>query len=230
MSIGEHDIFTPPAVINSVVPIIVENAMTAIESNFEQSLQENLTLYLHQDIDEANIFQANREISIARYALTQQAESYFKAIQILNKFLEVANLNSGNAIDKNILTNVMTAIATIESKSKSLIETVHQVTRLIKDASTIDIDKSALRTIVVNIPVLVKQSISRISGDDQLAESVSLNLNNSISELMTACRLDRDQLLPSTSTNMQEKGINAEQFVDLFNSVPSQPRAGELLM
>ena len=200
--------------------------------NFEQALSENLSLYLQtaEIEDGANLFQANREIAIARFALTQQAQSYYQAIQILTTFLEAVQETQVQQFDQKMLSNVMTTIATIEAKSKSLIETVRSVTSLLKEAASIDIDKSALRTIVVNIPVLVKNSISKISGDDQLAESVSLNLNNSISELMTACRLDRDQLLPSTSTNMQEKGINAEQFVDLFNSVPSQPRAGELLM
>jgi hypothetical protein len=165
--------------------------------------------------------------------LTQQAQSYYQAIQILTTFLEAVQETQVQQFDQKMLSNVMTTIATIEAKSKSLIETVRSVTSLLKEAASIDIDKSALRTIVVNIPVLVKQSISRISGDDQLAESVSLNLNNSISELMTACRLDRDTLLPSTAANAQEKGINPEQFMDLFSSVPSQPlspKTGELLM
>jgi len=192
-------------------------------STFEQALSENLSLYLATPSnDDTNLFQANREIAIARYALTKQAESYYSAINILSTFL---NSSTAEKVDQNTLTNIMTAIATIEMKSRSLIETVHSVIQLLKDASEIDIDKSALRTIVVNMPVLVRQSINKITGDDSLAESISLSLNNQISDLLTACRLERDTLLPSTSTNAQERGINPEQFVDLFNTVPTSPNS-----
>lgn len=186
---------------------------------FEQALQENLSLYITpQELNGKDFFQCTREISIARFALNQQAKAYYASVEIWTELL--SNLST-QATDAKTLTDINMILATIENKSRSLIESSRQVTDLIGRVVSMDVDKTALRTMLFNLPNLVKDSITKISGNKQLAEDISLNLNNQISEMMIAFRFTEGKT--TLIENQEPIGISFEQLDSMVNSVPSQP-------
>lgn len=195
------------------------------KQSFEEALQENLALYTSSSPSSPDLFQAHREISIARYALSQQALAYSRAVQILTTILEesVADLST----DPKLLTNIMVVINNIESRSEKLIDSVQKVTTLLGDVVNLDVDKAALRSMLVNLPSLVKDSITQISSDPHLADEISGALNSRISQLMIAMRFDGGAIIDcvnnsNTSLN-QRQGITYDEYSTLLNSVPTQP-------
>lgn len=191
-----------------------------VKDPFEQALQENLSLYIApQELNGKDFFQCTREISIARFALNQQAKAYYASVEIWTELL--SNLSS-QATDAKTLTDINMILATIENKSRALIESSRQVTDLIGRVVSMDVDKTALRTMLFNLPSLVKDSITKITGNGELAENISLNLNNQISEMMIAFRFTEGKTDPSNQ--QQPIGISFEQLDSMVNSVPSQPQ------
>lgn len=191
----------------------------AVTDSFESALQENLSLYTCDTPESShNLFQFHREISLARYALSQQAAAYHKATQIFMAFLEDAE---NQQVSPTLLTNVMQQLSAIENKSKSLIDSVQKVTSLLGQAVNIDVDKAALRTMLLNLPSLVQQTISTISGNPDLAQEISLNLNAKISGMMVALRFAESDATPMAGGGAT--GITFDQFNNLLNSVPTQP-------
>lgn len=186
---------------------------------FEQTLAENLALYTMQpDVSGKDLFQTHREISYARYALSQQAQSYAKAIELLTHVLDIHP--SEVYSQPKLLTDVMVAINAIEVKSISLIRSVREVTELLGRAVNIDIDKAALSSIVLRLPSLVRESIAQISNDPELAQRISTNLDNRLSDLMIAFRFNPQQQTPESSESV---GITFNQYAQLHDTVPTQP-------
>jgi hypothetical protein len=191
----------------------------ATSDTFEQALQENLSLYTSPSQSE-NLFSFQREVSIARFALSQQAIAYHKATLIFMAFLEDAE---NQPVTPQLLTSVMQQLSAIENKSRSLIESVQKVTSLLGQAVNIDVDKAALRTMLLNLPGLVEQTIITISGDSSLAQDISVNLNNRISEMMVSLRFSDGREADNMLNGGQTQGITFDQFNNLLNSVPTQP-------
>lgn len=192
------------------------------KSDFEESLKENLLLYVcDPDVQGRDLFQVHREISIARYALSQQAQAYAKAMEFLTNLLEKAIEQSEKpGIDHaKIVSNIMVAIGTIESKSALLINSVKTVTELLGAAINIDVDKAHLRSMVVALPSLVKESISSLTQDEQLASKVYNNLNNRITEMMIALRFQDGET--TTFGIEDQRGITLDQYNEMINSVPT---------
>lgn len=179
-------------------------------------LKENLSLYSDFADDSQNIFNATREIAIARYALNCQAQSYARAVEILTNMLD-SLINSG-AEDAKTLSSVMLAIQTIENKSKLLIESVKEVTSLLGDVVNIDVDKAALRQMLINLPSLVEETITTISDDATLANQISSTLSSRIDSMMVAFRFDA----PQTHKTQNDSNLLL-QYSNLINSVPTQP-------
>lgn len=189
--------------------------------SLEEKLNETIELYITDPIDysDPNFFKATREIKLARYALQKQAEFYSVAVEVYTELLRTAAANAPSNAES--LRNIMVAINQIELKSQSLIDSIHRVTELIGKAVTIDIDKAALSHMVLRLPSLIKESISKVSDNPELAERISSNLDSKISELMLAFRFSQPSAIAEPSE--QTPGISFEQYQNLFNSVPTQP-------
>jgi len=178
---------------------------------FEQVLSDNLALYTQPS--QQNLFSTNREISYARYALTQQALSYQRAVELLSAFLESA---ASQEINAKLLTDVMVSINAIEQKSISLIRSVREVTSLLNQAVNIDIDKAALSSFVSRLPSLVRETVNRI--DPNLSDKIASSLDVQLSEMMVAFRFNQQ-----TITQSNPQGITFDQYAQLHDSVPNQP-------
>ena len=196
--------------------------MTHFSTSFEQALQDNLALYTTQpDVSGKDLFQTHREIAYARYALTQQANTYAKAVEILSTLLETAT--EGAVHNAKLLTDIMVAINAIEMKSISLISSVRAVTELLGRAVNIDVDKAALSSMVLRLPSLVRETISSASNDPLLADKIAGSLDAKISEMMVAIRFNSVDYAGAALDGPQ--GISYEQYVSLHDTVPSQPPA-----
>lgn len=196
-------------------------------TEFEQALATNLALFTQPNsAPDANLFQVGREISLARLALSNQAHSYYRAISILNNMLNAVEQefeNNGHIFQPEMLRNIMTALSSIEARSKSLIDSVKAVTSLVKEAVNIDVDKASLRTLLVNMPSMIEKTVEKVSGDSQLAKNISISLNNEISGVMMAFRFDESGFNAAASPNNPQQGINIDQFKMMCSSVPTQP-------
>lgn len=196
-------------------------------NEFTQALESNLATYLTSSNDDINLFSTRKEISIARYALSAQALAYQTSMSILFDLLD----NVRNTINDNnhkAFTDIMTMLASIEAKSRALIESAQKVTQLLGEAVKIDVDKSALRTLLLNTPALLEETITTVSGDSQLASKISFSFNAKINELMIACRLNRDELVLNGQT--QQNGIDIDDYYAIINSIPSQPNMQQELI
>lgn len=189
--------------------------MIASNKTFDQLLEENLSLYTAFPEQGQSIFSLNREVAIARFALSKQAEAYSLAVEILTELLYQVRDNSDKS---NSLTSVMVAIQSIEQKSQSLIDSVQKVSTLLGSIVNIDVDRAALRNMLINLPSLVKETISSIAGDSQLAERISSGLDARISNMMIAFRFD-SFVAP---VGQQPQGIVLEQYSQMVDSVPTQ--------
>lgn len=190
------------------------------QRTFEEALEENLALYTElPDTSNQNLFQAHREISLARYALSKQAEAYAKAIEIL---MDVIDNSVNQSSNPKALTDIMMAINAIESKSRSLIQSVQQVTQLLGQAVNIDVDKANLSALILRLPSLVRDSITHVSNDTQLADRISSTLDSRISEMMIACRFTTAF---SPLEQQQSPAITLDQYSSMINSIPTQPQA-----
>lgn len=188
------------------------------QRSFEQALEDNLALYTElPDTSNHNLFQTHREISVARYALSKQAEAYAKAIEIL---MDVIDNSVNQSSNPKALTDIMMAINAIESKSRSLIQSVQQVTQLLGQAVNIDVDKANLSALILRLPSLVRDSISHVSNDPQLADRISSTLDSRISEMMIACRFTTAS---SPLEQQQSPAITLDQYSSMINSIPTQP-------
>jgi len=194
--------------------------------NFEQALQDNLKLYTSapEELDGGDIFQTHREVALARYALTQQAHAYAKAVEILNTLLETAaeKVNS----DPKQLSHIMVCIQSIETKSAALIDSVHRVTKLLGEIVNIDVDKAALRNMIVRLPSAVRSTIEQLSGDNHLADQIASSLSSRIDSMMVAFRFNDERSSGvNSSTSFQETETSTEnlmlQYNNLINSVPT---------
>lgn len=185
--------------------------------NFDEMLKENLILYstFSEDIEDANIFNTTREIAIARFALNSQAKAYARAVEILTSMLD-----SLNGSEASQLSSIMIAIQTIENKSKQLIESVRAVTALLGEIVNIDVDKAALRQMLINLPSLVEDTISTISDDPNLATRISTSLSNRIDSMMVAFRFNDVTPTQSQRENNVSDGLLL-QYSNLINSVPT---------
>lgn len=189
------------------------------DEDFEKSLQETLALYVAPpDVSGRDIFQVHREIAIARLALNNQARAYAKSIEVLFQILDKI-VNSPIADEGKAITNIMSAINMIEVKSANLIKSVKDVTELLGNAINIDVDKAHLRTMLINLPSLVKKSITTLTNDDQLADKIFCNLNSQITDMMVAFRFsDGSNGVPLLE---DDKGITLQQLNEMVNSVPT---------
>ena len=187
------------------------------KKDFEQELQDNLELYT-QDLPSHNLFSTHREISLARFALSQQAHSYAKAIEILLLILEAASEQA--ATNPKLFTDVMVAINAIENKSVALINSVRSVTELLGRAVNIDVDKASLSCMMLRLPSLVKETISQASGDTDLADKISGSLNSRITEMMVAFRFNPNSLQP----HQDVQGITYDEYASLHDTIPQQPQ------
>lgn len=189
-----------------------------VTDSLKQALQENLSLYCtQQEYNGKDFFQTHREISIARFALSKQAESYFIAIDIFTAML--LDIQSQVTHDAKQITSILSILSNIESKSQSLLASARQVTELLGKAVNIDVDKANLKSMLLNLPDLVQSSITQVTGNDLLAQEVAVNLNAKISEMIVAFRF-RDY----TEQSQSEAGnpaITFEQFSSMINSVPT---------
>lgn len=185
--------------------------------NFDEMLKENLILYstFSEDIEDANIFNTTREIAIARFALNSQAKAYARAVEILTSMLD-----SLNGSEASQLSSIMIAIQTIENKSKQLIESVRAVTALLGEIVNIDVDKAALRQMLINLPSLVEDTITTISDDPNLATRISTSLSNRIDSMMVAFRFNDVTPTQSQRENNISDGLLL-QYSNLINSVPT---------
>lgn len=185
--------------------------------NFDEMLKENLILYstFSEDIEDANIFNTTREIAIARFALNSQAKAYARAVEILTSMLD-----SLNGSEASQLSSIMIAIQTIENKSKQLIESVRAVTALLGEIVNIDVDKAALRQMLINLPSLVEDTITTISDDPNLATRISTSLSNRIDSMMVAFRFNDVTPTQSQRENNVSDGLLL-QYSNLINSVPT---------
>jgi hypothetical protein len=190
---------------------------------FEKALAENLSLYCCEaPFHGKDLFQTHREVALARYALTQQANTYQFAIQLLTRMLEESTDSA--TTNPKLLTSVMVAINSIEQKSVHLISSVRAVTDLLGKAVAIDVDKAALSSILLRLPALVKESISSISDDPLLADQISSNLDIRLNEMMQTLRFNPDHLSSQASASGYSNiGITFDQYQSLHDSVPAQP-------
>ena len=204
------------------------------ETNFEKELEDNLALYTkHINTTSKDLFQCHREISLARYALSKQAESYAMAIDILMSILEKHRNTKFDAKEDGsvkILTNILQMIEHIENKSKALISSASQVTQLIGAVVDIDVDKATLSHMLINLPNLVEETVSDISGNKDMAQMVSIRLGEVISGLMSQIRFTESKLehkSNSSDTNVESISLIQDQVTLMINSVPgsqnSQP-------
>lgn len=187
---------------------------------FEEELRENLLLYTSSSpVSGKDLFQCHREIAIARYALSKQAETYATAVTILTQLLErkLPHLNLEDPNSANLLSAVMRAISDIEEKSQRLILSVQQVTQIVGKIVDIDVDKAALRGMLVQLPVLVKESINQLSNDPNLADSISSSLSEKITDFFSSIRFDTVSL----DHNSQSTDTILDQVDQMINSVPA---------
>lgn len=185
---------------------------------FDEALRENLSLYCSaSDVPLSELFSTHREISIARLALEKQAQTYFLAIETLNAMLDNAMKNPND----KILQTILVTVSAIEEKSSKLIESAQRTINLLGSVVEIDVDKARLRAMIVSLPSLVKEVISSVSGNPEMAESISLNLNNRISDMMVAIRFD-ERNTPVVGNGGESAAITLETYRELINSVPSE--------
>lgn len=189
---------------------------------FDEVLKENLATFCSDsEFSHQNLFQATKEIAIARLALQKQAEFYLKAVELLTILLE--NAASTLAGDPKIVHQILASIDSIEQKSIALIKSSREVTGLLGQAVNIDIDKAALSQMLIRLPTLIKQVIEDNTSDPQVAERIASSLDSKLSELMVAFRFDSTSLSPAT-VDGEVKGISFDQYSSLYNTVPSQPQ------
>lgn len=185
---------------------------------FDEALAENLSLYCSQsDVPLSELFSTHREISIARLALEKQAQTYFLAIETLNAMLENAMKNPND----KILQTILVTVSAIEEKSAKLIDSAQRTINLLGSVVEIDVDKAKLRAMVVSLPHLVKDVINSVSGNSEMAESISLSLNNKISDMMVAIRFDERNAAVS-GTGGESAAITLDVYRELINSVPGE--------
>lgn len=189
-----------------------------VTDSLKQALQENLSLYCtQQEYNGKDFFQTHREISIARFALSKQAEAYFIAVDIFTHML--LEIQSQVSYDTKQITSILSILSNIESKSQSLLNSARQVTELLGKAVNIDVDKANLKSMLLNLPDLVQSSISQVTGNQDLAQQIAVSLNAKVSEMMVAFRF-RDY----TEQSQSEAGnpaITFDQFSAMINSVPT---------
>lgn len=193
-----------------------------LKQSFDDQLAENLQLYVaDSEIPHQNLFNIQREISIARYALTKQAEAYAKGIEVFFRCLEIATDEA--VMNPKLFADIMVAINAIETRSQSLIASVQKVTGLLGQVVNINIDKAALSHLILRLPSLTKEAITQVSGDSLLAERVSSDLNHRVSSLMVALRFSEDLKPVSEQQQESSSGITLEEYTGLFDTIPSQP-------
>lgn len=206
----------------TVNPSYIPNNLPS-NSDFENELADTVQAYcVNPSIDPQNLYNVTREITIARLALDRQAQMYSKSVTMLTSLLEkrFADIKLDDQKAAQLLASVMQSINYIEAQSTSLINSVEKVIKLVGTASNIDIDKGALKTILVNLPSLVKESISSISKDENLAESISSSLNQKISDFFVAIRFSERG--DTTISNQPQQMDNIlDQVNQMINSVPT---------
>lgn len=187
--------------------------------HFEKILRENLARFTAPP-DQTNIelFQVHHEISIARYALTCQAQAYHKAVEVFSLLLEQ---QSEQLLENpNLLTQILTNLSQIEMKSKALIESVQKVTGILGQAVNIDIDKASLASVLVRLPTLISNAITNISHDPELADRISTSVSVQLDDVIRKIRFEPNELL-GTPNNSGTNGIDLNQFAALVNTVPT---------
>lgn len=188
---------------------------------FEQVLEDNLALYVSDpDFPDQHLFKTHREISLARYALSKQAEAYARTVEILLTLIDRAIDRQDPTTNPQLLSNLMVNLAEIERRSSALINSVRSVTELLGKAVTIDVDKASLSALVIRLPSLVRESINKVSNDPHLADRVSSSLDSKISELMIAMRFTS---VSGDGAQVAGAPITVEQYHGLINTIPQQP-------
>lgn len=191
------------------------------KKSLQEALQENIKTYIAPPhLSGPDIFQAHHELSIARFALTKQAEVYYKAVEILTEKLDQASSLSQD--DPKLFSDVMVCLNAIELRSIKLIESAQKVTTLLKSVVDLDVDKASLRTMLVNLPSLVKDAIASCTQDENLADKISFSLSCRIDSLMTEFRFREESQLPTVNAG-NTPAITHEDYLQLLNSVPTQP-------
>lgn len=156
-----------------------------------------------------NFFQTTNEIAIARYALDQQAQSYYTTIKALKLLLS----SQIQDLTEQSLGRIMNLLSMIELKSTSLISSAEKVSHLIGDAVQIDYDKASLQAVLLSLPSLIRE----LGSTEELAASVE----SRIDEMLSSLRFSEK----STHSLQRSEpiGITLEQYTSLLDSVPVQP-------
>ena len=184
--------------------------------HFEKVLRENLARFTAPpDQTNLELFQVHHEISIARYALTCQAQAYHTAVEVFSSLLE--HQSETLLENPNLLTQILTNLSQIEMKSKALIESVQKVTAILGQAVNIDIDKASLASVLVRLPSIINSSIANISHDPELADRISTSVSVQLDAVINQLRFAEQPLL----TNSPTQGISQDDFARLVNSVPT---------
>ena len=170
-----------------------------------------------------SLFSTHREISIARYALSQQAEAYHKAVSLLQNLLDSQQDFSANdpAAAARALTNIFQLVQSIENKSQKLIESSQRVTQLLGQAVSIDVDKVSLYVLVTGLPAMLRDVLLSITNDETLTSRVCTQLSSQLESTLSKLRFS-PQVSQQTPIGITQDIVES-QYLDMINSVPSQP-------
>ena len=162
----------------------------------------------------------HREISIARFALEKQFRAYAIALENLNALLEFQTQETVTHSGPNpqaVATSIFTLINTIEAKSERLIRSAKEVTEILGNAVSIDIDKANLHSLLISLPALLRETVEHTTSNPQLASEISRSLTERLESLMHSVRFSNESLPQQQST----PGITFEQYSQMVESVPT---------
>lgn len=168
----------------------------------EEALRENMLSYAKHTYEE-NIYHTQKEIALARYALTKQAEAFH---ELINSPETKKFINEHPVVGSQLL----------EQRSRALIESSTLVSRLVQSAVNTDINKAEIHALLSSLPDIISTEIKHIGGTESAAAAALQRITLRISDL-------RDKLKYENTQYTQQAGITYEEYGELLQSVPTQP-------
>ena len=186
-------------------------------SDLDAVLQENLSRFCQPPSDDS-LFQTHREISIARYALNQQAEAYHRSINLLQTLLEAQQIPANTSDIPRILSSVFSLVQAIEAKSQKLIESAQRVQALVGSAVSLDVDKAKLHNLCLSLPHMLRECLHSLDCEEEVTSKITDMLSQKLSHAMSSLRFAS----PVQAAPVLDNGLFLDQFHELVNSVPTQ--------
>lgn len=173
----------------------------------KELMRQNLTDFLEANREtDTDFYKARHELTIARYALSQQLEVYAQTLSLLKALLKRPTAD---------IAAISSTITMIEDKSQKLMNSVNTVTRALKMGAEIEnllsskMDGVQVYAILSQLPTLLENILLKATNDPVLSQLICNDFNNELSNLTTL-----------TVTDNTPKPVVEETLLAMLSSVP----------